>query len=37
LVPVDPAFLKQLEPASIAITLGEGEKMVQNIRAQGGM
>jgi hypothetical protein len=32
----DPAFLKQLEPASIAITIGEGEKKVQNIRTQGG-
>jgi uncharacterized protein (DUF2141 family) len=33
---LDPAFLKQLEPASIGITIGEGEKKVQNIRTQGG-
>jgi protocatechuate 3,4-dioxygenase beta subunit len=32
----DPAFLKQLQPASIAITIGEGEKKVQHIRTQGG-
>jgi hypothetical protein len=32
----DPAFLTQLEPASIAITIDEGEKKVQNIRTQTG-
>jgi protocatechuate 3,4-dioxygenase beta subunit len=30
----DPAFLRQLEPASIPIALGEGEKKVQDIRTQ---
>jgi protocatechuate 3,4-dioxygenase beta subunit len=30
----DPAFLTQLEPASIAITIADGEKKVQDIRAR---
>jgi hypothetical protein len=31
-----PAFLEQLAPASIKITLGEGEKRVQDLRLGGG-
>jgi hypothetical protein len=31
-----PAFLERLSPASIKITLGEGEKRVQDLRLAGG-
>jgi hypothetical protein len=31
-----PAFLEQLAPASIKITIGEGEKRVQDLRLGGG-
>ena len=33
----DPAFLELLVPAAIRITLGEGEKMVQDLRLGGGV
>jgi len=32
----DPAFLEQLIPAAIKITLAEGDKKVQNLRIAGG-
>jgi hypothetical protein len=33
----DPSYLEQLVPASIKITIGEGEKRVQDLRVGGGM
>ena len=32
----DPAFLQQMEGASITIKIGEGEKKVQNVQISGG-
>jgi hypothetical protein len=32
----DPAFLNQLVPASIPVTLTEGQRKVQDIRVAGG-
>jgi uncharacterized protein (DUF2141 family) len=33
----DPSFLEQLVPASIKLTLGEGEKKTQDLRISGGL
>lgn len=33
----DPAFLEQLVPASVKVTLGEGEKKTQDLRISGGL
>jgi hypothetical protein len=33
----DPAFLSQLQSVSIPVTVGEGERKVQDIRVAGGM
>ena len=33
----DPAFLQQLQSVSIPVTVGEGERKVQDIRVAGGM
>jgi hypothetical protein len=32
----DPAFLSQLVPASLKLTIGDGEKKIQNLRLGGG-
>ena len=32
----DPSFLQQIDAASTRITVGEGEKKVQNLQVTGG-
>ena len=33
----DPAFLSQVVPASMLVTIGEGQKKTQDIRLAGGV